>query len=100
MKFSSRTIISFALVFAAMAVVPSIARAQLGAAPTGYIWDVWSVNPGTLPNYTQFSTSFIADNASEYVSFAFRESPAYFAFDDALVYLSTDGSHTNLLPLD
>jgi hypothetical protein len=87
MKFSLRGLIGFALVLAVIAVSPSIARAQ--AAPAGYLWDLFSVNPGTLPAYTQFSTSFVADNTSEYVSFAFRETPAYFAFDDAQVYLST-----------
>jgi hypothetical protein len=54
-----------------------------------------TVNPGTLPTYTEFNTSFVANNASEFVSFAFRETPAYFAFDNASVVLQ--GTSTNLL---
>jgi hypothetical protein len=97
MKFNVRAVFTFAFTFAlalgATVFSPSIARAQ--APPAGYLWDVDSVNPGTLPTYTQFSTSFVADNTSEYVSFAFRESPAYFAFDNASVIAA--GSSTNLL---
>jgi len=44
-----------------------------------------TVQTTPLTSYQPFSASFIADNASEYVSFAFRETPAYFAFDDASV---------------
>jgi hypothetical protein len=72
-----------------------VPAAHAQAPPPGFIWDVYSVNPGTLPSYTQFSTSFVADSSSEYVSFAFRESPSYFAFDNAVVNLA--GSSTNLL---
>jgi hypothetical protein len=90
-------IIPALLLIAAMGVPAAHAQAP----PPGYIWDVYSVNPGTLTSYTQFSSSsstpvsFVADNASEYVSFAFRETPAYFAFDNAVVNLA--GSSTNLL---
>ena len=93
MKTALRAVMVSAVAAVALVVAPSRALAQ--AAPSGYIWDVDTVNPGTLPSYTQFNTSFVADNATEYVSFAFRETPAYFAFDDAVVKL--DGSSTNLL---
>jgi len=92
MRINLRAVILGALVVGA-ALAPSIASAQ--AAPSGYIWDVATVNPGTLPSYTQFNTSFVADNASEFVSFAFRETPAYFAFDNAVVH--AQGSSLNLL---
>ncbi len=48
-----------------------------------------------LNTYQQFTTSFVGDGNTEYVSFAFREVPAYFSFDDAVV--SASGSATNLL---
>jgi hypothetical protein len=82
-------------VLAIAVVAPSIARAQ--AAPAGWIWDVNSVNPGTVGSYTDFTTSFVADNTSEYVSFAFRETPAFWAFDDPSVVNGTTGSSLNLL---
>jgi len=95
MKFEIRAIMMCALVASAVAVVPSIARAQ--AAPPGWIWDVNTVNPGGVPAYTDFTTSFVADNTSEYVSFAFRETPAFWAFDDPSVVDATTGSSLNLL---
>lgn len=49
------------------------------------------------PTEQQITTSFTANNSSEYVSFAFREVPNYFAFDDASITNSTTGSTTNLL---
>lgn len=79
------------------AVAPNNLQAQ--NPPAGYIFDLANTSQhasGTaLTSYTQFNTSFIADNSSEYVSFAFREVPAFFAFDDASVTQS--GSTTNLL---
>jgi hypothetical protein len=42
-----------------------------------------------------YTTSFVADNNAEYVSFAFREIPAYFALDDTSVVAM--GGSTNLL---
>jgi fibronectin-binding autotransporter adhesin len=93
--------IVFALALAVIIAGPSIARAQ--NPPTGAIWDLATVNSdfyqsNPLTTYTQFTTSFTADlTGTEYVSFAFRETPAYFAFDDATVYLSTDVTQTNLL---
>jgi hypothetical protein len=95
MKLSLRRVIVFAVVFAATVVGPSIASAQ--NPPAGALWDLNNHFSGVLSAYTLFSTSFVADiTGTEYVSFAFREEPAYFAFDDAQVYLSTAPS-INLL---
>jgi len=67
--------------------------------PPGAIFDL-SATPqfpagGVLSGYQLFSASFVADNPTEFVSFAFREVPAFFAFDNASVIQS--GSSTNLL---
>ena len=107
MKLSLRLVIVFAVVFAATVVGPSIASAQ--NPPTGTcpgpscaIFDLSTTNSNyyqthPLSAYTEFTTSFVADlTGTEVVSFAFREIPAYFAFDDAQVYLSTAPS-INLL---
>jgi len=57
-----------------------------GNAPAGCIWDLFNtIGSTTLPSYTFFTTSFVATGSSEYISFAFRETPAFFAFDDACV---------------
>lgn len=58
-----------------------------GDAPGGCIWDLYTAttSPFVLSTYTFYQTSFTAVAASEDVSFAFRETPAYFAFDDACV---------------
>jgi hypothetical protein len=60
-----------------------------GNAPAGCIWDLYSATGSTgtfvLGSYTFYTTSFVASASSEYVSFAFRETPEYFAFDDACV---------------
>ena len=61
-------------------------------APAGAIFDLAATHPTPLTTYTQFSTSFTADNSLEYVSFAFREQPAYFSFDDACVTASSCGT--------
>lgn len=74
--------------------IPSQASAQ--AAPTGAIFDLAVTHPGVLNTYTQFSSSFTADNSLEYVTFAFREVPAYFSFDNACVTASSCGT-SNLL---
>lgn len=65
--------------------------------PPGAIFDLSTVHPSPFSSgsYTQFSTSFVADNPNEYVSFAFREVPAYFSFDDASV--TAAGGGANLL---
>jgi hypothetical protein len=82
------------LVVAAMIVPTAVFGAALtcngsggGDAPTGCIFDLYAATtpPFTLATYTFFQTSFTAVAGSEFVSFAFRETPAYFAFDDACV---------------
>ncbi len=80
-----------------------LALAVAGAAsaqnpPPGAIFDLVTVNPGTLPDYTEFMTSFTADiTGTEFVSFAFRDVPGFFAFDDATVIQQGDTTNTNLL---
>lgn len=92
MKFMLRITAACAILAAGL-MFPTKAGAQ--NPPAGAIWDLMTVHPTVLSSYVQFNTSFVADNASEYVSFAFRETPAYFAFDDASV--TQMGSSTNLL---
>lgn len=83
------------LAFTAALMMQSTARAQ--TAPPGAIFDMATVHPGAFnpSSYTQFSTTFVATAASEYVSFAFREAPSYFALDDVSVIQA--GGATNLL---
>jgi hypothetical protein len=85
MKFQLHAVIRVILVATAAVVIPSLALAQ--NPPAGAIFDLSTVHPSALSptTYTQFSTSFVANSSSEYVSFAFREVPAYFSFDDASV---------------
>jgi hypothetical protein len=92
-----KAVIMSAWVAAAVAMIPSQALAQ--NPPAGAIFDLSTVHPGSFTNdttYTPFSTSFVADNTSEYVSFAFREVPAFFSFDDASV-TAAGAPLTNLL---
>ena len=66
-------------------------------APPGASFDLFATVGGvTLPTWEQYSFSFTAAVANTTVSFAFREVPAYFAFDDAAVFL-TSAPGTNLL---
>jgi hypothetical protein len=82
------------VLFTGAVLSPSVAWGQ--TPPPGAIFDLSTENPGTLPTYTQFFASFTANiTGTEYVSFAFREVPAFFAFDDASVVLN--GTSTNLL---
>jgi hypothetical protein len=78
-----------ALVSAGMLFLPLAAFAELP--PPGAIFDLVTAHPSVLSSYEPFSTSFVADNPTEFVSFAFRETPAFFAFDDASVSLHTGG---------
>jgi hypothetical protein len=79
---------------------PACTGLNPGDAPTGCIFDLDTTaeaggGDGTvLSTYTTFTTSFTADATSEFVSFAFRESPAYFSFDDACVTAGALGSCT------
>jgi hypothetical protein len=94
MKFQA--VITSALVVAAAGAIPQQAIAQ--TAPTGAILDMATAHPTAFSSatYQQFTVSFVASAASEYVSFAFREVPAYFSFDD--ISVTQQGSTTNLLP--
>jgi hypothetical protein len=94
MKFELKAVTMCALVATAVLLAPTRALAQ--NPPPGAIFDLSTVNPGSLSTYTQFTTSFVADNSSEDVSFAFREVPAFFSFDDACVTATTCAS-SNLL---
>jgi PEP-CTERM motif len=88
----NKRVASLAVVAAALAAFAGPASAQ--NAPPGALFDLATVHPATLNGYEQFSFSFIAGNANTTISFAFREVPAYYAFDDASVVLN--GSSTNL----
>jgi hypothetical protein len=77
-----------ALIFAVAAVAP--AAAGPGDPPPGWIFQLAGPGQGVLSNYQQFSTTFTASSNLTYVSFAFREIPRYFAFDDVSV---VDVSH-------
>jgi hypothetical protein len=86
-----------ALLLVVVLLNPSRAGAQ--NPPAGAIFDLATSSQlaasGVLNTPTVFTTSFVGDGNTEYVSFAFREVPAYFLFDNALVVAS--GSSTNLL---
>src|SRR5712664_2231698 len=62
--------------------------------PPGAIFDLATVRATPLTTYTQFTTSFVSAVPNTTISFAFREVPAFFAFDDAVV---TTGGGANLL---
>jgi len=94
MKFQA--VITSALVVAASVVIPHQANAQ--NPPAGAIFDMATAHPAVFTpdtTYTQFTTTFVASASSEYVSFAFREAPAYWSFDD--ISVTQQGSSTNLL---
>ena len=80
--------------FAAALMLTSAAFAQIP--PPGAIYTLSVSHPGAISmTESLFTTSFVADNASEYVSFAFREIPAFWALDDTSVIVS--GGFTQLL---
>jgi len=93
MKFQA--VITGALAVAAAVAIPGQAIAQ--TAPPGAIFDMATAHPAAFSaaTYVQFNTSFVATASSEYVSFAFREAPAYWSFDDISVI--QQGGSTNLL---
>jgi hypothetical protein len=73
---------------------PSMVLAQLP--PPGSIYDLAVSHPGAVSGTeTLFTTSFVAAAPSTWISFAFREVPAYWALDDTSVVLRL--SSTNLL---
>ena len=91
MKF--RALVGVSL-FAAALMLTSAAFAQ--TPPPGAIYTLSVSHPGAISmTESLFTTSFVADNASEYVSFAFREIPAFWALDDTSVIVS--GGFTQLL---
>ncbi len=63
--------------------------------PAGSIFDLAVTHPAALTSYENFSASFVAAQADTTVSFAFRDVPAFFAFDNASV--TGPGSTVNLL---
>jgi PEP-CTERM motif len=93
---SSGTSIRSSLIAAAIAGIGTLSALPAAAqnAPPGALFDLQPIHPSVLSNYEQFSFSFVAGTANTTVSFAFREVPAYFAFDDASVVLN--GTTTNL----
>jgi hypothetical protein len=86
---------TFALTLLGAVAAPTGADAQL--APPGYILDVGALSGyGLAPYaYTYYSTTFTATLSKTTVSFAFRDDPAYFSFDDVSVALT--GGGPNLL---
>jgi hypothetical protein len=95
MKFH-QGVVAGALVIAGAVLIPSQANAQ--TPPPGAIFDMATAHPASFsPDtvYTQFTTSFVASASTMFVSFAFREAPAFFSFDDASVI--KNGGATNLL---
>lgn len=66
---------------------------QAQTPPPGALFDLAVSHPMALSQYQQFSYSFIAGTANTTVSFAFREVPAYFAFDDASVAATSGGAN-------
>jgi PEP-CTERM motif len=93
---SPGTRIRSSLIAAAIAGIGALSALPAAAqnAPPGALFDLQPIHPSVLSNYEQFSFSFVAGTANTTVSFAFREVPAYFAFDDASVVLN--GTTTNL----
>jgi hypothetical protein len=92
MKF--RALVGVSLFAAAALMLASAAFAQ--TPPPGAIYTLSTAHPGAISmTESLFTTSFVADNASEYVSFAFREVPAFWALDDTSVIVS--GGSTQLL---
>ena len=84
------------LLFMVLALAPKAGATAIGDPPPGWIFELFAVHPGALPTYTQFSTSFTGTGNTEFVSFAFREVPAFFAFSDPIVAASTAPA-TNLM---
>ena len=103
MKFGLRALAG-TLFLAVTVIRPTAAHAQCGTAPqtsdceapSGAIFNLGTTATGgtVLDALQTFSTTFVGDGNTEYVSFAFRETPAFFLFDDASV---TTGSGPNLL---
>ena len=69
------------------------APAHAQTPPPGALFDLAITHSAPLTAWQQFSFSFVAGTANTTVSFAFREVPAYFAFDDASVSLHAGGAN-------
>jgi len=91
-----KTLATWALAAAALAAAGPSAQAAVGDPPPGAIFDLAATPLGgnILSSYQSFTTSFVAAVPNTTISFAFREVPAFFAFDDASV---TTGGGSNLL---
>jgi hypothetical protein len=86
-KIVSAAVLAFALI--------ASAHANVGDPPPGSIFDLSQNYNGVLSNYQHFTTGFTATSNATYVSFAFREVPHFFAFDD--VSVTEDNSNVNLI---
>ena len=84
-----------AIAASSVAVVAALSAtgAHAQTPPPGALFDLAVTHPTPLAAYQQFSFSFVAGTANTTVSFAFREIPAYFAFDDASVSLHSGGAN-------
>lgn len=91
MKFDLFRLGFIALGFSAALATPAFAQ----NGPAGALFDLAAVRTTPLTSYTAFSYGFVADQSTTTVSFAFRDTPAYFAFDNVSVV--KQGSTTNLL---
>jgi hypothetical protein len=92
MNTALRVVMVSAVAAVALVVAPSRALAQLP--PSGWIYDLATAYGTSTPYPSTYQAvsgiSFVADTTgTEYVSFAFRQSPAYFSFDDACVSASS-----------
>jgi hypothetical protein len=90
-----RFLTTIALAAISATVTIGAARADINnPPPPGAILDL---NGQPVPglSYHQYSTTFVATSASTVVTFAFRNDPGFFGFDDASVTLA--GGGTNLL---
>jgi len=97
MSFVSRSLRRIARVaggtaFAALSAL-SVTSVHAQTPPPGALFDLAVTHPTPLTAWQQFSFSFIAGTANTTVSFAFREIPAFFAFDDVSVSLHTGGAN-------
>jgi hypothetical protein len=102
MNTALRVVMVSAAAAVCLVIAPSRVLAQLP--PSGAIYDLETAYGTASPypdNYQLVTTSFVADTTgTEYVSFAFRETPAYFSFDDACVALSTSNCTSGNLLTD
>ena len=92
MNSALRAVLTGAVAAVALVVVPGRALAQLP--PAGAIYDLETAYGTALPYPSTYQDvtgiSFVADTTgTEYVSFAFRETPAYFSLDNVCVAAST-----------